>query len=321
VPATRLLARIFPACLVLLAAASAHGQNFPNKTIRIVTTEPGSTSDFLARLLAQGIAAGLGRQVIVENKGGGMLASDTVLRAAPDGSTIILNGSSLWLAHLMRDDVPYDPVKDFLPITLAASAPSVLVVHPAVPARSIAELIALAKARPGELNYGSGSTGAPSHLAMELFKSMAGVSIARIPYKGTSPAINALLGGQVQMMVVPPTAVLGHIKSGRLRGLAVTSPRPSELAPGLPPVSAEGLPGFEVMGPFGLLAPARTPAALINRLNQEMVQVVNRPDERQRLFNVGVESIGSSPEEFAAAIGADILKWSQLIKAAGIREE
>jgi tripartite-type tricarboxylate transporter receptor subunit TctC len=320
-PATRLLARIFPVCLALLAAPHAHGQNFPNKTIRIVTTEPGSTSDFLARLLAQGIAGGLGRQVIVENKGGGLLASDAVARAAPDGATIILNGSSLWLVSLLREDVPYDPVRDFLPITLAANAPSILVVHPAVPARSVAELIALAKARPGELNYGSGSTGAPSHLAMELFKSMAGVSIARIPYKGTSPAINALLGGQVQMMVVPPTAVLGHIKSGRLRGLAVTSPKPSELAPGMPPVSAEGLPGFEVMGPFGLLAPARTPAALVNRLNQEMVQVLNKADERQRLFNVGVESIGSSPEEFAAAINADILKWGQLIKAAGIREE
>ncbi len=319
--ATRLIARMFLLCLMFLAAACAYGQNFPNKTIRIVPTEPGSTSDFLARLIAQGITAGLGRQVIVENRGGGLLASDVVLRAAPDGASIVLNGSSMWLAPPMRDDVPYDAVKDFLPITLAASAPSVLVVHPTLPVRSIAELIALAKAKPGDLNYGSGSTGAPSHLAMELFKSMAGINIVRIPYKGTSPAINALLGGQVQLMVVPPTAVVGHIKSGKLRALAVTSPKPSVLTPGLPTVAAEGLSGFEVMGPFGLLAPARTPAALIYRLNQEMVQVVNRAEERQRLFNVGVESIGSSPEEFAAAINADILKWGQLIKAAGIREE
>ncbi len=320
-PATRLIAKTFLLCVGLLSAVCGYAQGFPNRTIRIVTTEPGSTSDFLARLLAQGITPGLGRQVIVENRGGGLMASDTVLRAAADGTSLVLNGSSMWLAPLMREDVGYDAVRDFAPITLAANAPSLLVVHPSLPVRSVAELIALTKVKPGELNYGSGSTGAPSHLAVEMFKSVAGVNIVRIPYKGTSPAINALLGGQVQLMVVPPTAVLGHIKSGKLRGLAVTSLKPSVLAPGMPTIAAEGLPGFEVTGPFGLLAPAKTPAALINRLNQEMVLVLNKAEERQRLFNVGVESVGSSPEEFAAAIGADILKWGQLIKAAGIREE
>ena len=316
-----LIGRVFLHSMMLLGAACACAQTLPNKTIRIVTTEPGSTSDFLARLLAQGITPGLGRQVIVENRGGGLMASDAVLRAAPDGTSMVLNGSSMWLAPLMREDVPYDAIRDFSPITLAANAPSVLVVHPSLPVRSVAELIALAKAKPGDLNYGSGSTGAPSHLALELFKSVAGVNIVRIPYKGTSPAINALLGGQVQLMVVPPTAVLGHIKSGKLRGLAVTSLKPSLLAPGLPTISEEGLAGFEVTGPFGLLAPAKTPAAFINRLNQEMVQVLNKAEERQRLFNVGVESVASSPEEFAVAISADISKWGQLIKAAGIREE
>ncbi len=318
---TRLTAKNILSCLLILTAELAQAQGFPDKTIRIVSTEPGSTSDFLARLLAQGISGGLGRQVIVENRGGGLLASDAVLRAAPDGTNIILNGSSLWLSPLMRENAPYDAVKDFSPITLAASAPSVLVIHPSLPVRTVSELIALAKSKPGELNYGSGSTGAPSHLAVELFKSLASVSLTRIPYKGTSPAINALLGGQVQVMVVPPTAVVGHIKSGRLRALAVTSLKPSALTPGLPTVAAEGLPGFEVTGPFGLLAPARTPAALINRLSEEMVAVLNRADEKQKLFNVGVEGVGSTPAEFSAAIRDDIQKWGQLIKAAGIREE
>ena len=320
-PLVRPTAQSLLPCLLMLAATCVQAQSFPDKTIRIVTTEPGSTSDFLARFLAQGISGGLGRQVIVENRGGGLLASDAVLRAAPDGTSMILNGSSLWLSPLMRDNAPYDAVKDFSPITLAASAPSVLVVHPSLTARTVADLIALAKSRPGELNYGSGSTGAPSHLAVELFKSLASVHLTRIPYKGTSPAINALLGGQVQVMVVPPTAVVGHIKSGRLRALAVTSLKPSPLAPGLPTVSAEGLPGFEVTGPFGLLAPARTPAILINRLSEEMVAVLGRAEEKQKLLNAGVESVGSTPAEFAAAIRDDIQKWGQLIKAAGIREE
>ncbi len=313
---------IAPVLFVVLSVfcTLAGAQELP-KTIRIVTTEPGSTSDFLARLIAQGISPALGRPVIVENRGGGLAASDAVLRAAPDGSSILLNGSSMWLAPLMRSDVPYDPVKDFLPVTLAANAPSVLVVHPSLPVKTIAELIAYAKAKPGEINYGSGSTGAPSHLAVELFKSMAGVDLVRIPFKGTSAGINALLGGQVQLMVVPPTAVLGHIKSGKLRGLAVTTAQASVLAPGMPPVAAQGLPGYDVTGPFGLLAPAKTPASIVQRLNQEMVAVLNRADEKQRMLNAGVEGVASSPDEFAAAIRDDIEKWGRLIRAAGIREQ
>jgi tripartite-type tricarboxylate transporter receptor subunit TctC len=306
---------------VMFASALACAQELPGKTIRIVTTEPGSTSDFLARLIAQGVSPAIGRSVIVENRGGGLAASDAVLRAAPDGSSVLLNGSSMWLAPLMRSDVPYDPVKDFLPVTLAANAPSVLVVHPSLPVKSIGELIAYAKAKPGEINYGSGSTGAPSHLAVELFKSMAGVNMVRIPFKGTSAGINALLGGQVQLMVVPPTAVLGHIKTGKLRGLAVTTAKPSVLAPGMAPVAAQGLPGYDVTGPFGLLAPAKTPAAIVQRLNQEMVRVLNGAEEKQRMLNSGVESVASTPEEFAAAIRDDIQKWGSLIRAAGIREE
>src|SRR4029077_4114323 len=171
--------------MMALGAGVIYGQDYPNKTVRIVTTEPGSTTDFLARLIAQGLTSSLGRQVIVENRAGGMVASELVRRASPDGYSLLLNGSSLWLSPLMRDKVAYDPIRDYAPVTLVASAPNVVVVHPSVPANSVSELIALAKSKPGELNYGSGSTGAPTHLAAELFKSMAGVNIVRIPYMGT----------------------------------------------------------------------------------------------------------------------------------------
>jgi tripartite-type tricarboxylate transporter receptor subunit TctC len=220
----------------------------------------------------------------------------------------------------MRDTL-YDPLKSFSPITLAGNSPNVLVTHPSLPVRSLKELIALAKARPGELNYGSGSTGSPSHLAAELFKAMAGVNIVRIPYKGTGPAVNALVGGQVQLMFVSPTSVAPHVKAGRLRGLAVTAAQPSALAPGLPTVSGAGLTGYESTSSFGVLAPAYTPAAIINWLNQEIVQVLTGAEAKERLFSAGVEPVGNSADAFAALIKSDMAKWGKLIKAAGIRDE
>jgi tripartite-type tricarboxylate transporter receptor subunit TctC len=250
-----------------------------------------------------------------------MLAAEVVLRAPPDGYTLLVSGTSLWLSPFMRDTLSYDPLRDFSPITLAGNAPNVLVTHPSLPVRTLKELIALAKARPGELNYGSGSTGSPSHLAAELFKVMSGVNMVRIPYKGTGPAVNALLGGHVQLMFVSPTAVAPHIKAGRLRGLAVTAAQPSALAPGLPTVSAAGLSGYESTSSFGILAPAYTPAGIINRLNQEIVQVLTGAEARQRLFGAGVEPVGNSAEAFAALIKSDMAKWGKLIKAAGIRDE
>ena len=316
-PAKRWLAAV---CVFLLAtlAGVAGAQGLPNKTIRILTSEPGSTSDFLARLIAQGMTADLGLPVIVENRGG-LMAADTTFRAASDGATLALNGSSLWTAALVRSDVPYDAVKDFAPITLAADAPNVMVVSGALQVRSLADLVALAKAKPGELNYGSGSTGAPSHFGMELFKSMTATDIVRVPYKGTGPALNALLGGQLQMMILAPTGVLAHIKSGKLVALGVASAKPSAVAPGLPTVASQGLPGFEVAGPFGLFAPARTPPAIIKRLNEAMVRVVMRSEERERMLKAGVEAVGSTPEELAAYIAADLAKWSQLVKTVGLK--
>jgi tripartite-type tricarboxylate transporter receptor subunit TctC len=325
-----LISRVFSGLGVLVlapgvfgadAAATASERDFPARTIRIVTTEPGSTSDFLARQIAQGLTAVLGRQVIVENRAGGMVASELVRRASADGYTMLLNGSSLWLSPLMRDNVAYDPVRDYAPVTVVASAPNILVVHPSVAAGSVAELIALAKSKPGELNYGSGSTGAPSHLASELFKSMAGVNIVRIPYKGTSPAVNALMGGQVQMMFVSPLAVMPLAKTGKLRALAVSTPKPSTLAPGLPTVTSAGLPGYESQSVYGLLAPARTPAMLISRLNRESVRTLNAAELRERLLATGVEAAGSTPQELTATIKSEMVKWGKVIKAARIREE
>ena len=215
----RFPAWLFPVGVMVVAAGGASGQSYPYKPIRIITSEPGSGTDLMARLIAQRLTDSFGRQVIVDNRGG-TLAREVVLRAPPDGYTLLLSGTSLWLSPFMREHASYDPVRDFLPITLAASSPNVLTVHPSLPVESVRDLVALARSRPGELNYGSGSTGAPTHLAAELFKAMAGLDIVRIAYKGTGPAINALLGGQVQLMFVSTTSVAPHVKSGTLKALA-----------------------------------------------------------------------------------------------------
>lgn len=315
----RFAAWMLPVGMMILAAPETCGQSYPTKPIRLVTSEPGSGVDLVARLAAQGLTDSLGRQVMVENRGG-MLAGDTVLRAMPDGYTLLVSGTSLWLSPFMRESATYDPVRDFSPITLAASSPNVLTVHPSLPVESVKDLVVLARSRPGELNYGSGSTGAPTHLAAELFKALSGVNIVRIPYKGTGPAMNALMAGQVQLMFVSTSSVAPHVNAGRLKALAVTTAQPSALAPGLPTVAAAGLPGYEATSLVAVFAPARTPAPLINRLNLEIVQLLGRTQVKERLFNSGAESIGSSPEELAAAMKSDMSKWGKLIKAAGIRE-
>ena len=311
---------ILPAATAFLVAGGAPAQHYPYKPIRIVTSEPGSGTDLMSRLIGQRLTESLGKQVIVENRGG-TLAREVVMRAPPDGYTLLMSGTSLWLSPFMREHASYDPVRDFSPITLAASSPNVLTVNPALPAESVRDLIALAKAKPGELNYGSGSTGAPTHLAAELFKAMAGVDIVRIPYKGTGPAINALLANQVQIMFVSTTSVAPHVKSGKLRALAVSTARPSVLTPGLPTVTSAGLTGYEATSLFGMFAPAGTPSVILNRLNREIVQVLGSTEVKERLLNSGVEAIGSSAAELAATMKSEMTKWSKLIKAAGIRED
>jgi tripartite-type tricarboxylate transporter receptor subunit TctC len=309
--------------VLLMLAGTLCAQSFPAKPIRVYTAEAGGGADVVARLIAQGLTASFNRQVIVENQGAasGAVAAQAVAKSPPDGYTLLFFGSGIWLLPYLRANVPYDPVRDFTAITLADRSPTVLVVHPSLPVRSVRELIALAKAHPGELNYASGSTGAAPHLAAELFNSMAKVRITRVNYKGTGPALNDLVGGQVQLMFTTTGTGLAQVKSGRLRALGVTSREPSALAPGIPTIAASGVPGYEADSTHGLLAPAGTPPAIVELLNQETVRVLNRADVKEKLLAVGVEAVGTTPASFAATIKDDMAKWGKLIREVGIRAD
>lgn len=310
------------ACAVFLMHAAA-AQEFPNRAIHIVTGDAGGAVDFTARVIAQGAASSLGQPVIVDNRGGGggTIAITTVAKAAPDGYTVLAYSSAVWLVPLLKDNAPWDPLKDFYPLTLADKSPGVLVVHPSVPAKTVKELIALAKAKPGQLNYASVGSGSQPHLAAELFKSMAHVSMVHVPYKGTAPGINDLIGGQVQLMFSIAGVAAPHIKSGRLRALGVTSLQPSALFPGLPTVAASGLPGYESIQMFGLYLPAATPARIAERLNRDVVQALNRPEAKEKLLASGLEVVANTPQQFTAVIKTDMATMGKVIKDAGIRAD
>ena len=319
--ALRYAAFVSSAGMLALGAVAAYSQDYPAKPIRLVVPGTGNSFDIAARLIAQGISAPLGQPVIVDNRANGTIAAETVAKAPPDGYTLLVNGSNLWLLPFLQSNVPYDPVRDFLPITLTTRSPTILVVHPSLPVKSVRDLIALAKSSPGGMNYASGSTGSTNHLAAELFKSMAGVNIVRIGYKGSGPALVDLIAGHVQMMFSVTGSVAPHMKSGKLKALAVTSAQPSTLAPGLPTVAASGLPGFAAVSDAGMFAPAKTPTAIVTRLNQEIVRVLNSTEVKEKFLGTGVETVGSSPEQLAATVKADSARLGKLIKDAGIREE
>jgi tripartite-type tricarboxylate transporter receptor subunit TctC len=306
--------------LLLLAPGprSVYSMDYPTRPIRIVTAGAGGSNDFVSRLLAHGLSEQHRQPVVVDNRSGGFLPGEIVARAAPDGYTLLVAASNFWITPLLQK-TPYDPVKVFAPITLVSTAPLLVVVHPSV-AASVKELIALAKAKPGELNYASGPTGAPNHLGPELFKSLAGLNLVRVPYNSGGPAVNGLIGGQVQLMFATTGSVTPHVKSGRLRALAVTSMEPSALAPGLPPLAAT-LPGFEWISAQGVFATARTPAPILIRINQELVRVVLRPDIKENFLASGIEAVGNSPAQFAARIGTEIRRVAKLVKDTGIRAE
>lgn len=314
---------ILPVLFTVLFVNMAWGQAYPSKFVRIVTAEAGGGNDFAARVIAQELSKTLGQQVIVENRGGagGAIAAEYVAKSPPDGYTLLLYSSSIWVIPLLRDNTPYDPVRDFAPITLAASSPNTVVVHPSLPVTSIKQLIAVAKAKPGVLNYGSAGSGATTHLAAELFKAMAGVDIARVAYKGDGPSVIALIAGQIHVMFSPSGSVIPHIKSGRLRALAVTSPQPSPLAPELPTVAATGLPGYESVSVYGVFAPAKTPPSVVGRLNQETVRALQLPEIREKLLARVVEPVGSTPDAFASAIKVDMDRIRKLVKDANIRAD
>jgi tripartite-type tricarboxylate transporter receptor subunit TctC len=320
-PRPRFAAGIFAAALMTGCTGVVCAQTYPNKPIRIVTSEPGGGADFGARIIAQGLTDSFGQQAIVDNRAGGSIPGEIVSRAPPDGYTLLYYGSTLWILPLIRKDVRYDASSDFSPITLAVTSPNVLVVHPTVAAKSIAELIALAKARPGQINYSSGPPGASNHLAAELFKSMAGINLMRIPYKGSGQALNALFGGEVQLTFATAALIAPHLKTARVRALAVTSARPFAAFPELPTIAASGLPGYEAVQMFGLFAPAKMPAALIARLNREVVRILATPEVKHKFALAGAETVGSSPSEFAAKIKSEVGSMGKVIRQAGIRDE
>ena len=307
-------------CAVALAAGEGYGQDYPNKPIRIVVGGAGGGGDFVARVIAQGLPASLGQQVIVVNYPSGFIPGETAAKAPPDGYTLLSIASNLWLGPLMQK-TPYDPVRDFAAVTLAASSPLVLVVHPALPVKTVKEFIALARSRPGELNYATGATGAGGHLSAELFKAMTGVNMVRIPYTSGSARMAALMSGEVQLEFVATGAVSPHLKTGRLRPLAITGAERSALAPGLPTIAASGVPGYESCSTYGIFAPARTPAAFISRLNQEIVRMLHAPEVRDKLFSSGMEAVGSSPEVLASKIKSEMSRMGKVITDAGIREQ
>ena len=304
------------AALLCAAPAVFAQENYPVKVVRVVTLAAGGGSDVVARLLAPLLTEGLGQQVIVENRGA--IASEVVAKAPADGYTLLVEGSPLWLLPLFRN-VSWDALKDFAPIALAVSTPSVLVVHPSLPVKSVKELITLARAMPGQLNYAAGTLGANPHLAAELFKSLLNLNIVQVAYKGTGPGVIGLMGGEVELMFPNAGSALPHIKSGRLRALGVASLQPSALMPGVPAIAAT-VPDFESISPQGLLAPAATPAAIISRLNRELVRGLNRPEVKERFLNTGAEVAGGTPEAFAGKIKSDIVKFTALVKSSRIRQ-
>jgi tripartite-type tricarboxylate transporter receptor subunit TctC len=315
---------MFGLLALLIVGSPAAQTTYPEKPIRMVVGfPPGGPSDTVARLLGQKFAEAWGKPVLIDNVPGaaGNIAADRVAKAAPDGYTLGLLGQPQIAINPSLYKLAYDPVKDFAPVSQVAVAPNMLVVHNAVPAKSVKELVALAKAQPGGLTFASGGSGSASHMAVELFKSMAGLDIRHIPYKGVGAAIPDLLGGRVTMMVSAIVAVLPVVREGKLRALAVTSLRRAPAFPELPTIAESGYPGFEFTNWLGLLAPARTPATIVGKLHLETVKALALPDVRAKLAALGMEGIGNSPDEFAAVIKSEIPKWAKVIKESGIKPD
>lgn len=317
----RQLSCLLSAGVLLLLVDAAFAQPYPTRTIRIVTGGAGGTLDVSGRLMAQALTPILGQSVIVENRPTGVPAVEAVTKAAPDGHTLLLIGASLWLTPLMQD-VPYDVQRDLAPISLTAASPNLVAVHPSLPAKSVQQLIALAKSRPRELNYATSGTGTANHLAVELFMAMAGdIQMVRVSYRGPAAALNDVLSGQVHMMFASVSAVMPHVQTGRLRALAVTSAKRTTMAPGMPTVAESGLPGYEAETLNGLFAPTKAPVMIITRIHQEVAQVLNRAEIREKMFAAGVNVVASSPDELNAAIRSEISRMGKVIRAAGIRAD
>ena len=309
----------------VVTAPSARAQAYPVKPIRlIVPFAPGGPTDILARAVSAKLTESLGQSVVVENRGGagGNIGAEIVARAPPDGYTLLMGATSTHgINPHLYTRLGFDPVKDFAPVTLVANTPSLLAVHPSLPVRTVRDLIALAKIKPGQLSYASAGNGSSNHLAGVLLCMMAGIDMIHIPYKGSGPALIDVIAGQVPVMFNNTASVMPHVKADKLRAVALTSAERSPLVPGLPTVAESGLPGFEVRSWHGIFVPAATPRDVIGRLNTEIVKGLHQSDVKERLNAQGVELVGNKPEEFAAFIQKELAKWSKVVKASGARAD
>jgi len=295
--------------------------DYPTRPVKIVVpSPPGGGTDILARVLAQHFSKAFGQPFVVENKpgAGNMIGIESVARAPADGYTLLVVASTLALNSVLYKKVPYDPVRDFAPITIAATAPNVLVVNPGLPVKSLPEFIALAKAKPGALSYGTPGIGTSPHLSMELLKSMAGIDLQHVPYRGTAAAVTDVIGGQIAATFANALTAKPQVDSGRVRALAVSGPSRVEAFPAVPPVAEAGVPGYEAMQWYGVAAPAGTPAPIIARLHAEAAKALKSDEMKEKLALDGAQPVGSTPAEFAALIRRELDKWARVVRAAGI---
>ena len=326
--ATRCFARCLLAGMLVgwwSGLATAQAQGYPNKPLRfIVAYPPGGGSDITARIIAPKLSERLGQPVIVDNRtgGGGIVGVDAIAKAAPDGYTIGFGPSGLLtLSVTLQPNLPYSPIRDLAPITMAVNNPLILVANPSFPAKDVREFIALAKGKPGQLSFGSSGTGTAHHLAGVLLTKMAGIELVHIPYKGSSPVTNDLMGGQIPLAIIDVASTRSFIKAGKIKPLGTMGPTRSQLAPDIPTIAESGLPGFVAQSWYGIIAPARTPPEMVARLNSHLAAILENADTRERLLALGVEPSPSSPEEFSAVIRSEITRWAKVIKDAKIEAD
>ena len=313
------------ACTLAVGVNEVAAQTYPAKPVRLVSPyPPGGANDILARIIGQKLGEHFGQQIVIENRAGatGNIGAEFVAKAAPDGYTILMGqASNLTINISLMGKLPFDPVRDFAPVTLVATTPNLLVVHPSLPVRTIKDLVVLAKGKPGTINYASSGSGSAGHLAAELFRKVAGVDMVHIPYKGAAPALTDVVAGQAQIYFTSPISAQPFVKGGRLRMVAVTSLQRSPSMPDIPTVAESGYPGFDVVSWWGVLTPAAVPREIVGKLHTEIVRILALPEIKARLADQGADAASNSPEQFAAYIKSEITKWAKLIKELGVKSE
>jgi tripartite-type tricarboxylate transporter receptor subunit TctC len=315
---------VFLLCAVLVAGNAAAADNYPSRPIRfIVPFPPGGGNDIVGRIVALKLGEGLGQQVVIDNRGGagGTIGTDITAKAPPDGYTMLINNISLAVNHTLFKKLPYDTLKDLQPVSLVGRQPNIVVVHPGVPAKSMRELLDMARAKPGSVNYGSGGIGTASHLATEMLKLMANVDMVHVPYKGLGPALTDLMGGRLHVIISTMASALPQMKTGKLRPLAVTTAQRSAFFPEVPTLNEAGVKGYEFSTWYGLLVPAGTPQPIVDRLNRETQKALGSALVKEQFVSQGLEPAGSSPQEFSGYLKSEVAKWAKVVKASGATPE